>query len=350
MRRLRPKPLVGRPSVSVVIPCYNYGHYLRGAVQSVLDQDGVDVDVLVIDDASPDGSGDVAEALADRYANVSVIRHPHNLGHIATYNEGLSKAQGTYALLLSADDLLAPGSLARAVALMEQVPSVGLVYGFAPPFQTSPPPPHGRQRRWSVWSGQDWIEMVCRRARNPVLTPSAVMRRSAFDDTGYYDGRLRHAADFLMWLRVAHSWDVGYIDGTDQSFYRKHGLNMHSTEWSGWLTDLETRLELFDVFFGEAPGLDLNDPAYLRARKGVARDALRMARVRLSETGSNENEIKELLRFAEQTDPDTSATVHKLRARLQSRPHRFARRATRELYDLQDRAIWQFWRRYGIHP
>ncbi len=101
MTRRRPVPLTTRPTVSVVIPCYNYGHYLPGAVASALDQEGVDVDVLVVDDASTDDSAAVARSLAESDPRVDVLVHEVNRGHIAAYNDGLAKARGDYVVLIS---------------------------------------------------------------------------------------------------------------------------------------------------------------------------------------------------------------------------------------------------------
>src|ERR1700722_3515157 len=114
------------PSVSVVIPCYKYGHFLEECTQSVLEnQPGVDVRVLIIDDASPDDSADVARAIAARDPRVEVAVHAGNKGHIATYNEGLLDwADGDYSVLLSADDRLTPGALTRATALLDANPDV----------------------------------------------------------------------------------------------------------------------------------------------------------------------------------------------------------------------------------
>src|SRR5579859_8195239 len=107
-------------SVSVVIPCYKYGHYLEECVASVLDdQEGVDVRVLVIDDASPDDSAEVARKIAAREPRVEVLVHTVNRGNVATFNEGLFEwADGDYSLLLSADDRLTPGALRRASDLL----------------------------------------------------------------------------------------------------------------------------------------------------------------------------------------------------------------------------------------
>ena len=133
-------------SVSVVIPCYKYGHFLEEAVSSVLDdQEGVDVRVLIIDDASPDDSADAAAKIAARDPRVEVLVHSTNKGNIATYNEGLLEwAQGDYTALVSADDRLTPGALRRARDLLDAHPEVGFVYGTALWFWQDQPVPHPR--------------------------------------------------------------------------------------------------------------------------------------------------------------------------------------------------------------
>ena len=120
-------------SVSVVIPCYKYGHFLEDVVASVLDdQEGVDVRVLIIDDASPDDSAEVARKIAARDPRVEVIVHETNKGNIATFNEGLLEwADGDYCALVSADDRLTPGALRRARDLLTPTPTSGFVYGRA---------------------------------------------------------------------------------------------------------------------------------------------------------------------------------------------------------------------------
>ena len=79
-------------SIDVIVPCYNYAHYLRECVESVLGQSHSDVRVLIIDDASPDDTANVAAALSAADARVAVITHERNKGHIATYNEGIEWA------------------------------------------------------------------------------------------------------------------------------------------------------------------------------------------------------------------------------------------------------------------
>ena len=265
MRFHRPRPLPvlpgtthsRRPRVSVVVPCYRYGHFLPDAVASALDQEDVDVDVLIVDDASPDDSAAVAHALADRDPRVRVLVHEENAGHIRTYNDGLAEVDGDYVVLLSADDRLPRNALTRAVSLMEHHPSVGLVYGFPQSFTDEPPSQSDRVRSWSVWPGHDWLAHLSRRGGNVIMSPEVVLRREAWAELGGYDPRLPHSADLAAWLHTSLRWDVGRVNGPAQAFYRVHGGNMHLTEYAGMETDLRQRLLTFDLLFAEgapAPG------------------------------------------------------------------------------------------------
>ncbi|HEY2129224.1 MAG TPA: glycosyltransferase [Streptosporangiaceae bacterium] len=267
-----------RPSVSVVIPCYNYGRYLPQCSASALGQEGVDVDVLIIDDASPDGSGKVARKLAAGDARVRAICHPENRGHIATYNEGLAQVTGDYVVLLSADDLLVPGCLARAASLMEQYPSVGLTYGFPVDFTDSHlPAPRTTARNWIIWPGHSWLTHRCKLGQNIIRSPEVVLRTSVLREIGGYRADLPHAADFELWMRTATVADIGYVAGADQAYYRNHASNMHHSTFD-MVDDFAQRLASFDAVFAECSGR-LEDPAALQdmAHRALARRALNQA-------------------------------------------------------------------------
>lgn len=216
--------------VNVVIPCYNYGHYLDEAVKGALDdQEGLDVRVLIIDDASPDGSAEVAQQIAARDSRVEVVVHATNKGHIPTYNEGLLEwADGDYTVLISADDRLTPGALRRAADLLDSHPEVGFVYGHPLHFQHGRPLPAARTKvtGWSVWPGHWWLERRFRDAHSCVTSPEVVVRTSLQKRVGGYDPLLPHSGDMEMWMRLAAHGDVGYVRGVDQAFYRVHSQNM----------------------------------------------------------------------------------------------------------------------------
>ena len=294
-----------RPSVSVVVPCYNYGHFIKGCVRSVLNQKDVDVDVLVIDDASSDHSQEVISDLAAHDERIRTIFHATNRGHIATYNEGLAQAIGDYTVLLSADDLLTPGSLSRATSLMEEHPSVGLTYGFSVDFTESPvPPARTNAAYWLVWKGHNWLRQTCKSGRNPLRSPEAIMRTSVLQEIGYYSANLPHAADFELWMRAATVSDVGYVGGADQAYYRIHKDNMHNTSYDV-ISDFSQRLSCFDTIFSERSGF-IGDAKPLResACRALAREALGHAISAYARGAANHEPVDDYAAFALRAWPD----------------------------------------------
>jgi len=235
----------------VVIPCYKYGHFLERSVGSALDgQDGVDVRVLIIDDASPDDSADAARRIAKADPRVEVLVHERNKGHLATYNEGLLEwADGDYTVLLSADDRLVPGALVRAAALLDAHPEVGFCYGRPLRFERDDALPAARTegRGWSVWPGRWWLERRFRAGHGCITSPEVVVRTDLQRRVGGYDPRLPHSGDIEMWMRMAAHAGVGYLRGVDQAFYRVHGASMSRTDFSGQLDDLRQRRAAYDV-------------------------------------------------------------------------------------------------------
>lgn len=236
----------------VIIPCYRYGHFLRRCVESVLNQAGVEVRVLIIDDASPDQTATVAAQLAAQDWRVQFVRHDTNRGHLTTYNEGLDRASGDYTLLLSADDLLTRGALSRAGRLLNAYPGVGLVYGRQITFGTDAelteeyvaPDECG----WRVVPGNEFLETVCASGSNPVATPTAVVRTWLLKEVGGYRAELPHTADMELWMRLANRAAVGILD-TDQAFKRMHPHNMQRQYVLESVKDLQQRKVAFDLFF-----------------------------------------------------------------------------------------------------
>ena len=270
-------------SCDVIVPCYNYGRFLPACVDSVLGQADCDVRVLVLDDQSSDDSLAVARRLAARDSRVTVVHHPANRGHIATYNEGIDWVSAKYMLLLSADDLLAPGALGRALQLMETNPNVGFVYGRALKFSTDSEavvtePSRSGETRSSVCKGIDFIKAVCATPVCPVPTATAVVRTSIQKRIGGYRPELPHAGDLEMWLRFAANGDLGMIDAV-QAFTRVHGENMRFAYLANrMIGDYRQRYDAFRLFFASewaaAPGIDnLPALAYRRLAEEILWDA-----------------------------------------------------------------------------
>jgi glycosyltransferase involved in cell wall biosynthesis len=265
-------------SVDVVIPCYNYARYLRDCVQSVLAQPGVAVRVLVIDDASSDESAAVGEELAAKHTAVTFRRHALNKGHIATYNEGLLDwSTADYTVLLSADDMLTPGSLSRAVQVMEADKSVGMVYGPTVHFAREGELPVVKAEKFTYtqWSGAEWLSRRCRAGYNVITSPEVVVRGEIQRRVGGYDPALPHAGDLEMWLRIAAVSNIAYVRRVPQAFYRVHAKSMMRTVYRGSFVDLRQRKNVFDSFFDNHQSI-LKNAVLLQdlANRALAQEAL----------------------------------------------------------------------------
>jgi glycosyltransferase involved in cell wall biosynthesis len=238
-------------TVDVVVPCYRYGHFLGQCVDSVLDQGGPTVRVLIIDDASPDNTYEVATELARSDSRIVVLRHTSNRGHIATYNEGIEWATADYFLLLSADDWLLPGALARADAVLSHYPDVVLTCGHALLSNPNSPAPAIPEQSctndYKVISGPEFIRAACFNASAaPVWTPTAIVRTKTQKIVGGYTDSLPHTGDLEMWLRLASRGSVAILTAS-QAVYREHQLNMHHSFTK--LENLREHLRAFDSAF-----------------------------------------------------------------------------------------------------
>lgn len=294
-------------TVDVVVPCYNYARYLRACLGSVLSQAGVEVRVLLIDDASTDDSAEVGKQLAASDSRITVRRHEVNKGHIATYNEGLiGWSTADFTVLLSADDMLAPGCLNRAIRIMNTNPNIGMVYGPTIHFQQETELPRIRTRKWSYtqWSGAEWLERRCRAGHNVITSPEVVVRGSVQRAVGGYRPELPHAGDLEMWLRIAAVSDVAYVRRVPQAFYRVHAASMMRTRYSGSFTDLHQRKAAFDAFFEAYQDTIPNGPR-LRgfANCVLAREALWDACRAYDHNQLEERRADELVGFARSTYP-----------------------------------------------
>lgn len=291
--------------VDVSVPCYNYGRYLRECVESITTQVDVEVRVLIINDASTDDSHEVATQLASEDSRISYRRHTKNTGHIATYNEALDWASQDYTVLLSADDMLTPGSLARAARLMDANPSIGFVYGRNIRLREGQPPERAFMAcpdfSAHVWDGRDWLEFVFRNRKRFIDAPEVVVRTRMYKEFGGYRPELPHTADVELWLRLAAHGDVGQIDA-DQAYYRIHNNNMHYTLAPSMLRSLEHWNSAFETFFRDH-GRHLPDGEQLHRTAAASLASIALNTAYSSADRRDQETRSDLVDFARRTAP-----------------------------------------------
>jgi hypothetical protein len=301
--------------IDVIVPCYNYGRFLTECIKSVLRQPVPDIRVLIVDDASSDGTAEVAAEIAREDRRVGWLRHPVNRGHITTYNEGLEWAEADHTLLLSADDMVLPGALWRATTFLEAHPEAGFVYGpfvvFEDAQRVENIPPTSLEPRGTVLSGSQFLRL--NRHFNPVHTSTAVVRTGLQKALGGYRHELPHAGDVEMWMRFAAHASVGRLESY-QGAARRHGQNMSDAYYRDILLDVRQRKAAYDAFFQHHGNLIPDGSDVKRCLdRGLAGSALRMASQPLSR-GDTEG-FKALLAFALDLDPDVrQSLVWKLQA------------------------------------
>ena len=213
--------------ISIIIPCFNQGHFLADAIESVLAQDVESKEVIVVDDGSTDNCREVT----NRYPEVIYI-YQENQGPSSARNRGLRECNGEFVGFLDSDDFLGEHALSSAIKSLHDKPDAVFTYGamqrisidgasigFRPPSVTDHP-------------FEDFLE------NNLIPTPGLVLfKRVALVELGGYDEKLRGSEDYDLYLRMvrhrpitSHSTISVYRRDHPQAATRSNpGLMLRST-------------------------------------------------------------------------------------------------------------------------
>jgi glycosyltransferase involved in cell wall biosynthesis len=204
------------PCVSVVMSVYNGSRYLRRAVESILCQTLADLEFVIVDDGSTDGTPQILDSYDDPRI-VRVLNH-QNIGLTRSLNRGIHASSGPYIARQDADDWSLPGRLALQLAYLEAHPQVGLV---------------GSGSRWIDGEDQllrDWqpesdpVQVQQKLLwSTPFLHGTFLFRRACLDDlAGGYDESMPVAQDCELLLRIADRWELANLPEILYVF-RQHG-------------------------------------------------------------------------------------------------------------------------------
>jgi len=254
------------PDVSFVVPCYNYGRYLRACLDSILGQQETtkNYEIIAIDDASTDDTGDILMSIRD--SRVRVVRHPQNLGHVATVNEGLGLARGRFIARIDPDDRYRPSFLATALGVFEKHADVGVVYGDAAIIDESgaitagsSDPVHGGRD----FKGNLFLHLL---EVNSICAPTVLGRRECWERGLPIPSGLAFN-DWYFNIVMARHADFYYV-GRVLADYRVHGQN-HHTKIVEDRTEETSIFRLLDRVYGEREASDVLERAKWRVRGRV---------------------------------------------------------------------------------
>lgn len=194
------------PVVTVLIGAYENEDTVGRAVESILAQTERDLELIVIDDGSRDGSSAAAREAIGSDPRARVMRLEDNLGIARSLNAGLEAAAAPFVAIQDADDYSAPNRLERQLAVLAAQPDVAVVGS-----RMREVDDEGRvlQPRTSFAAGD--VGAVLLRF-NPIPNGSALIRRDAARAVGGYDPRYRYATEYDLWLRLAESHRLIALD------------------------------------------------------------------------------------------------------------------------------------------
>jgi glycosyltransferase involved in cell wall biosynthesis len=290
-------------SVDIVIPCYNYAHFLPQCVDSVQNQGVEDVRIVIIDNASADNSVEVAHRLAATDDRIEVVCHRVNLGSHASFNEGVDLARADYFMILCADDLLMPGALRLGMEVLDRFQEVSFVLGkhSAPQGASDAPLPSAHADGWTLMNGDGLIEMCCRKMKFNLTAHAMLVRTSVQKAVGHYRPSIPLLDDLEMALRLARHGAVAELS-MPLAILREHTASISQVMWHDGLRRLREYETVWESFFAHEGRAMPNAPALRRmVRRHLAAAAYWSAVSHLMR-GKREAAL-DLFRFGRRLDP-----------------------------------------------
>ena len=229
------------PKVSLLIPTYNYARYLPEAIESVLEQDWRDLELLISDDCSTDASREVIAHYAAKDSRIRFKIHPANLGMVRNWNWCLSNAREEYIKFLFGDDKLAsPQTLTKLLALLDTNASVALaasarhvVGEYSEVLET-----WDDFRQAGVHKGPEVIAQCLEQDRNLIGEPSVVLFRRR-DAARGFDWRYQQLVDLEMWFHLLEKGGFAYTR-EPLCCFRKHAQQQTEVNKKGQIGEMES--------------------------------------------------------------------------------------------------------------
>jgi glycosyl transferase family 2 len=208
----------GTPPVSIVIATYNRRDWLRLAMDSVLDQDYPDLELLVMDDGSTDDTAELLDEYAGRHPaeRFRFFRH-ENMGQARTLNRGYELARGELLGYLSDDDLLAPGAVTRLVRELANPDVVAAYPGYRIIDAEEAVIDTVRPIEYSPLEAFRLIETV--------IGPGCLVRREVLESTGAWEPDLHFMSDFILWIKVGLAGRVARV-AEPLASWRRHSASI----------------------------------------------------------------------------------------------------------------------------
>lgn len=219
--RISPQSAPMPENISVVIPTYNYGHFIANAISGVLSQSLAPAEVIVVDDGSTDDTEDVVREFGEK---VEYVRQ-ENGGVCSARNAGVAHSTGDLIAFADADDVWLPEKLEKQAAKFAADTELGLVHCGMREFESRT----GETIRLHVEGLEGQVaDNILLWEQSVIVGPGGtiLVTRSAFDEVGGFDTEMKVGEDLDFCYRVARKFKIGFVPDVLVE-YRSHGANAH---------------------------------------------------------------------------------------------------------------------------
>ncbi len=215
---------MNQPLVSVLIPCYNVEKYVEESLYSIINQTYKNIEIIVINDCSTDGTGAILHRIAKTDPRIKIEENQTNLKLIQTLNKGIALCSGEYIARMDADDIALPDRLEKEVAYLEKHKDHDIVSTLFYAFKSDKPKKkslHTNPLHYNELSAYLLF-------KSGICHPAVMMRKRVFKELGLrFEQEYLHVEDYALWSKAIYLTKLANI-GEGLLLYRVHKQQVSS--------------------------------------------------------------------------------------------------------------------------
>jgi len=201
------------PKLSIIVPCYNYAHFLEESIDSILKQKYTDYELILIDDGSSDTTWEIMQTYQAQHPHIRIFQNRVNQGIFAVNNLGWKEAKGEYLHFFSADDVYRHSCLDKVMELFTKNPQLGLVCTDIDYFQPN------SQKTTKLLDDQTEPQIYTPKEMGPLFELTnfwvpgltCVVKNETLKKYGHLDPKLENISDWYCFHKIALFEGIGYI-------------------------------------------------------------------------------------------------------------------------------------------
>ncbi len=206
------------PLISVIVPTYNYAHFIGDCLESIFSQTYKDFEVIVVDDGSTDGTAEILQEYKEKIRYI----YQENRGLPSARNTGIQSSHGKFLAFLDSDDLWLPYKLEEQIRILGDDADMGIIFSDASAFNERGVIRESILKEEKICTGFCFERLFM---GNYLVMPTVMIRKNCLEKSGIFDESLTAVEDYDLWLRISLFYKIGFVDKV-LAMYRVHPSNM----------------------------------------------------------------------------------------------------------------------------